>query len=325
MKNLSELNEDFIKNCDGNRFKGYFLEVGVEYSKMLFNSHKDLPFLPERKKVEKVEKLICSTEDKEKYVIHIRALKQALNHGLKLKKVHRVIQFNQKAWLKPYIDMNTKLRKEAKNEFEKDFFKLMNNSVFGKTMENVRNHRDIKLVTSDKRRERLVLEPNYHSHKNFSDHLMVIEMKKSWVKMVKPLYLGMSMFDISKTLMYEFYYDYIKPKYGDRAKLCYTVTDSFVIDIITEDFFEDISNGVERWFDKSNFDENDKRPLSIGMHKRVPGLFKDELGGKIVAEVVAFRPKTWAYLMDDGSDKKKAKGTKKSLIKRRIIFDLLLV
>ena len=201
----------------------------------------------------------------------------------------------------------------------------MNNSVFGKAMKNVRNHRDIKLVTSDKRRERLVLEPNYHSHKNFSDHLMVIEMKKSWVKMVKPLYLGMSMFDISKKLMYEFYYDYIKPKYGDRAKLCYAVTDSFVIDIITEDFFEDISNGVERWFDKSNFDENDKRPLSIGMHKRVPGLFKDELGGKIVAEVVAFRPKTWAYLMDDGSDKKKAKGTKKSLIKRRIIFDLLLV
>ena len=132
-----------------------------------------------RRKVEKVEKLICSIEDKKKYVIHIRALKQALNHGLKLKKVHRIIQFKQKAWLKVYIDMNTELRKNAKNEFEKNFFKLMNNSVFGKTMENVRNHRDIKLVTSDKRRKLLVSEPNYYSHKYFSDHLMAIEMKKN--------------------------------------------------------------------------------------------------------------------------------------------------
>ena len=165
VKKLSKFNEDFIKKHDENSNKGYFLEVDVDYPKMWFNSHKDLPFLPERKKVEKVEKLICSIEDKEKYVIHIRALKQALNHGLILKEVHRVIQFNQEAWLKLYIDMNTKLRKEAKNEFEKDFFKLMNNSVFGKTMENVRNHRDIKLVTSDKRRKWLVSEPNYHSHK----------------------------------------------------------------------------------------------------------------------------------------------------------------
>ena len=260
---------------------GYFLELDVEYPKTLFNSHKDLPFLPERKKVEKVEKLICSIEDKE-YVIHIRALKQALNHGLKLKKVHRVIQFNQKAWLKPYIDMNTKLRKEAKNDFEKDFFKLMNNSVFGKTSENVRNHRDIKLVTSDKRRKRLVSEPNYHSHKKFSDHLMAIEMKKTRVKMTKPLYLGMSILDISKTLMYQFWYDYIKWKYGDRAKLCYTDTDSFVIYIKTEDFFEDISNDVEKWFDTSNYDKNDKRPLPIGKNKKVIGLLKDEVGGKMM-------------------------------------------
>ena len=191
IKYLSEFNESFIKNYNKNSDKGYFLEVDIDYPKELFNFHKDLPFLPERKKVEKVEKLICSIEDKEKYVIHIRALKQALNHGLILKEVHRVIQFNQEAWLKLYIDMNTKLRKEAKNEFEKDFFKLMNNSVFGKTMENVRNHRDIKLVTSDKRRKRLVSEPNYHSNKKLSEHLMATEMKKIRVKMAKSLYLGM--------------------------------------------------------------------------------------------------------------------------------------
>ena len=120
--------------------KDVFFEVDIDYLKELFNLHKDLPFLPESKKVNKVEKLICSIEDKEKYVMHIKVLKQALNHGLVLKKVHRVIQFNQKDWLKPYIDMNTKLRKEAKNDFEKDFFKLMNNSFFGKTMENVRRN-----------------------------------------------------------------------------------------------------------------------------------------------------------------------------------------
>ena len=139
-KNLSKFSEDFIKNYDENGNIGYFLELDIDYPKELFNLHKDLPFLPESKKVNKVEKLLCSIEDKKKNVIHIRALKQALNHRLVLKKVHGVIQFNQKDWLKPYIDMNTKLRKEAKNEFEKDFVKLMNNSVFGKTMENVRNH-----------------------------------------------------------------------------------------------------------------------------------------------------------------------------------------
>ena len=125
----------------------------------------------------------------------------------------------------------------------------------------MRNHRDIKLVTSDKRRKRLVSEPNYHSHKNFSEYLMAIEMKKTNVKMNKPIYLGTSILDISKTLMYEVWYDYIKPKDGDRAKLCYTDTGTFVIHIITEDFYKDIANDVERWFDKSSYDENDKRPF----------------------------------------------------------------
>ena len=202
---LSKFNEDFIKNYDENGNIGYFLEVDIDYPKELFNLHKDLPFLPERKKVNKVEKLICSIEDKEKHVIHIRVLKQALNHGLVLRKTHRVIQFNQEDWLKPYIDMNTKLRKEAKNEFEKDFFKLMNNFIFGKTMENVRKHIDIKLVTTDEKRNKLVSEPNYHTTKRFSESLLAIEMKKSKVKMNKPIYLGMPILDISETLMYEFW------------------------------------------------------------------------------------------------------------------------
>ena len=164
--------------------------------------------------------------------------------------------------------MNTKYRKEAKNEFEKDVFKLTNNYVFRKTSENVRNHRDTKLVTSDKRRGRLVSEPNYHLHKESSQHLMAIEVKKTKSKMTKPLHLGMPILDISKTLMYKFWYDHIKPKYGDRAQLCHTDTDSFVIHIITEDFFKDIAPDVDIWFDTSNYDENDKRPLPICKNKK---------------------------------------------------------
>ena len=143
VEKLSQFNERFIKSYNENSDIGYFLEVDVEYPKKLFNLQKDLPFLPERRKLEKVKKLFFDKEDKEKYVIHIWGLKQALNHGLILKRVHRVIQFNQKAWLKPYINMNTNLTKEAKNEFQKDFFKLMNNSVFGKTMEKYRESIEI--------------------------------------------------------------------------------------------------------------------------------------------------------------------------------------
>ena len=198
-----------------------------------------------------------------------------------MRKVRRVIQFNQEDWLKPYIDMNIKLRKVVKKDFEKDLFKLMNNSLFGKTMENVRKHRDIKLVTTDEKRNKLVLEPNYHTTKLFSENVLAIEMKKTKVKMNKPVYSGMSILDISKILMYKFWYDYFKPKYEDRAKLCSTDTDSFIIYIITADFFVDISDDVDRWFDTCNYDENDKRPLPIGKNKKVIGLFKDELRGEL--------------------------------------------
>ena len=216
--------------------------------------------------------------------------------------MHRVIKFNQRSWLNPYININTELRENTKNKFQKNFFKLMKNSVYEKTMENVRNHRDIKLVKSNKRRKRLVLEPNDHSHKIFSEYLMATEMKKAKMKMIKPIYLAMSILDISKRLIYEFWYDYIKSKYRDKAKLCYVDTDSFVIYIKAEDFFVDIAGDVKRWFDRSNFDKNDKRTLPIGENKKVPRLFKDELGGKIVTEVVALRPKTWTYLIDGYDD-----------------------
>ena len=182
-----------------------------------------------------------------------------------LKKAHRVIQFNQEAWLKPYIDMNTELRKQAKKDFETNFFKLMNNAVFGKTMENVRKYRDIKLITTDKRKNQLVSEPNYYTTKLFSENLLPIEMKKTKVLMNKPVYLGLPILEISKAPMYEFWYDYIKPKYGDNVKLCYMDTDSFIMHIKTEDFYKDIANDVEKRSDTSNYEVN--RPLPTAKNK----------------------------------------------------------
>ena len=155
--------------------------------------------------------------------------------------------------------MNIKFRTQAKSNFAKDSFKLMNNAVFGETMENVRKHRDIKLAATDKRRNQLSSEPNYHIPKWFPKNLMGIEMNKTKVKMNKPVYLSMSVLDISETLMYEFWSEYVKPKYQDNAKLCYMDTDRFIIHIKTEDFYEDIAGDIEKLFDTSNYSKDDKR------------------------------------------------------------------
>ena len=319
-EDLDRYTENFIKNYDENSDYGCVLEVDIEYPKTLWGLHKDLPFLAERRKLGNLEKLITSLDDKENYVIHISVLKQALNHGLILKKVHRVIEFRQEAWLKPYINMNTKLRTDAKNHFEKNF-KLMNNSVFGKTMENVRNHRDIKLVTNDERRNKLVSEPNYHTTMQFSENLMAIEMKKTAIVMNKQIYLGQAILHISKTLMYESWYDYIKPKYKEKVQLCYMDTDSFIILFKTQDFYKDIANDVDKWFDTSGYNKNDDRQLPIGINKKGLGMFKDELNGKIMTKFCAPRAKTYSFLSDDGIKKKKAKGTKKCVIKCHLKFD----
>ena len=272
-----KINEGFIKNYNENDKKGYIIEVDIKYPKKLHDLHSDLPFLPERMEINKCKKLVCNLYNKKKYVVHVNTLKQALNHGLK--------NYNEKAWLKPYIDMNTELRKLARNDFEKDLFKLMNNSVFGKTMENIRKHRDIKLVTTDKKRSKLVSEPNYHTINLISENLSIIEMKKT---MNKPIYLGLSILEISKILMYEFWYDYMKPKHNDNVRLCYMDTDSFVMHIKTNDFYKDISDDVDNRFDTSNYEV--KRPLPIGKNKKIIGLMKDELGGEIITEFTALRP-----------------------------------
>ena len=204
--------------------------------------------------------------------------------------------------------------------FFKDFFKLTNNSVFGKTIENVRNHKDIEIVTTNKQRKKFALEPNYHTTKYISEDLLIMEMKKTEVKMNKPIYLGQAILDMRKTLMYEFWYDYIKPKYGDKVKLCYMDTDSFIMHIETEDFYKDIADDVDRWFDTSNYDKNDNRPLFIGINKKIIGMCKDELGGKIMTEFCTLRAKAYAYLTEDGIGHEKDKGTKKCIVKRELMF-----
>ena len=175
----SQFNVDFITNYDAENDEGYFLEVDIQYPEKLHELDNDLLFLPERMKIEKVEKLVSNLHDKTEHFIRIRNLKQVLNHGLILKSIQRVINFNQNAWLKPYIDMNTKLRKEAENNLEKDFFKLINNPVFGKTIDNARKHRDLKLVTTERRRNYVESELNYHTTKFFTENLLVVEMKKN--------------------------------------------------------------------------------------------------------------------------------------------------
>ena len=242
-----------------------------------------------------------------------------MNHGLKLAKVYRVIEFEQEAWLKKYIDFNTDLRMKASNEFEKDFFKLMNNAVFGKTMENVRKHCNIKFVRNDNKRNKLVSEPNYHTMKLIDEDLAIIEMRKTRVKMNKPIYLGLSILELSKITMYEFWYDYVKSKYMDNARLCYMDTDSFVINVKTKDFYKDIEKDVKERFDTSNFSYDG--PLPIGMNKKVVGLMKDELGGGIINAFFALRPKAYSYRTKDLIELKKAKGTKKCVIKNMLKFE----
>ena len=239
----------------------------MEFLKELHENHNELPFLAERMQIGSGQKLVPNLKDKKEYVVQIKALNQALKQGLKLKKVHRVIEFRQSKWIKAYIMLNTRLRKDAKNEFEKDFFKLMNNSVFGKTMEN-RNHEDMKLVTSDKKYLKYVMKPNFKDGHPFSKHLFAVEMEKREITMNKPVDLGQAILDLSKTLMYEFHYDYMRPKYGSKVNLCYMDTNSFVYEIETEDFYRDIAKDVKKRFDTSGYSKDDKTPLTIEENKK---------------------------------------------------------
>ena len=257
------------------------LEVDLKYSKELHNLHNDFPLALESITPEgsKVSKLIPNLNNKTKYVVHYENLKFYESLGLKLTKIHRGILFEEEAWLKEYIDLNTNLRTKATNDFEKDFFKLMNNSVFGKTMENIENRVDVRLVTSEREALKLSAQPNYDRCTIFDENLVAVQMRKTKLVYDKPIYLGMVILDLSKTLMYDFHYNYIENKYGDKAKLLLTDTDSLANEIQTEDFYVDIAGDVEKRFDTIDYPKNHPSGIETGVNKKVVGMFKDEAAG----------------------------------------------
>ena len=297
------------------------LEVDLEYPKKLHDLHNDYPLCPERVKCGNVEKLIPNLRDKKNYVIHYKNLIQCLKLGMKLKKIHRGIKFVESEFMKSYIDTNTKLRAQAKNNFEKDFFKLMNNSVFGKTIENIRKRVDVKLVNTEEKFKKLAAKPNYDGRKIFNENLISVHMKKTSLTMNKPVYLGMCILDLSKTLMYDFHYKYIIPKYGNKAKLLFTDTDSFLYEIETEDFYKDISGDVRDRFDTSDYPEGHPSGIPTGINKKVLGMFKDEAAGKIIKEFVGLRAKLYSYIMEEGEENKKCKGVKKQVVEENITHE----
>ena len=325
--NLAQYNED--------NNKGLLLEVDLEYPKELHNLHNDYPLGAEKIKVSEsmlseyckniqkkfnistglVHKLIPTLCNKEKYVLHYRNLQLYLDLGLKLKKVYRVLEFNQSPWLKQYIDFNTQKRTQAKNSFEKDFFKLMNNSVFGKTMENIRKRVDVRLITDEKKLLKMVSKPTYVSSKIFNENLVAVHKIKETLTLNRPAYIGMCILDLSKTLMYNFHYNYIKNKYGGKAKLLFTDTDSLTYEIEAEDVYQDFWNDKDL-FDNSDYPENSK--YFNKTNKKVIGKFKDEAAGMPITEFIGLRSKMYSYINDNQKVGKTAKGIKKNIIKNNI-------
>ena len=314
------------------------LEVDLEYPTELHNSHNDYCVAAEKFCVTKnmlspyckqilekfnitigqVKKLIPTLADKQKYVLHYRNLQLYLDLGLKLKKVHRVLMFNQSPWLKQYIDFNTQKRTHAKNSFEKDFFKLMNNSVFGKTMENIRKRVDVRLVTSKEKLSKLASKPTYVSSKIFNENLVAVHKIKETLTLNRPAYIGMCILDLSKTLMYDFHYNYIKHKYGNKAKLLFTDTDSLTYEIETKDAYKDFFKDKSK-FDNSDYPENS--PYFNKTNKKVIGKFKDEAAGIPITEFVGLRSKMYSYVKDNEQTARTAKGIKKQVIRKNITHD----
>jgi len=222
--------------------------------------------------------------------------------------------------MKPYIAKNTELRKTASNSFEKDFFKLMNNSVFGKRIENIRERQNIVLIDDKKLALKLSSKPNFERVTIFDPNLIACHMKKTEVYFNKPIYVGQAILDLSKTLMFDFHYNYIKEKYGHKAELPFTDTNSLLYQIETDDFYKDILKDVRKRFDTSDYPEKHPSGIKSGVNKKVIGKFKDEAAGKQISHFVGLRAELYSYKIED-DDVKKAKGIKKNVVIKEISFD----
>ena len=339
----SFLTDKKILNYDEDSDEGYILEVDLQYPEQLHDLHKDYPLAPEimsvsedmlskhqkelhykyygkEAKDEDTKKLILSLMDKKKYVLHISALKFYLQHGLKLKKIHRIISFKQSNFLKPYIDFNTEKRKQSKTDFEKDLFKLMNNAVYGKTMEDVRKHTEFDLVSTPERFQKCVNSPTYKARHIINENLVGVEKEKAVVELNKPIYMGLSILDYSKVHMYSFYYDVLKPKYQDDIKLVYTDTDSFVIQVMTDDLFRDFKD-LSDYMDFSDYPKS--HPNYDASNKKVLGKFKDELSSKIMTHFIGLKPKSYAFkVQGDKKEYKKSKGVVKGKVNTELNYDM---
>ena len=285
--------------------KGYIFEVDLEYPPDPWTAHNDYPLAPEKMIVNGVEKLICHFKPRKNYVVHYRNLRQYLEMGMRITAVHRGISFYQSPWMEPYIRKNTELRKTAANSFEKDFFKLMNNSVFGKTIENIRKRQNIILVDDRAKAAKLTSRPNFDRATIFDKNLIAVHMKKTEVYFNKPVYVGQTILDLSKTLMFNFHYNYIQKKYNDaaegacRAELMFTDTDSLLYLIHMDDFYRDISHDIETKFDTSDYPPNHPPGMLTGVNKKVIGMFKDEVAGRQITHFFGLRPKLYSFKVED--------------------------
>jgi hypothetical protein len=338
VKNTDNINLDDYINNDG---RGMVLEVDTEYPSELHDLHNGYPLAPESMKIKPemlskyardiaekfkltvggVHMLVTSLGSKKKYVVHVRNLKLYTDLGKKLTKVHRAVTFKQSCWLKDYIAFNTKMRSTAKNTFEKNFFKLMNNSIYGKTMENLRKRVDIKLVSSEDAFLKLVASPCFQSHRIMNENLIAVKGVKKVLTLNKPCYVGMCILDLSKTLMYDFHYNTIKKEYGDNAKLLFTDTDSLMYEIKTDDVYKDFKRIGEKKDCWDNSDYPKDSPYYSAHNKKVIGKFKDEAEGVPIKEFVGLRSKMYSYVKENGKGGMTAKGVKKYVIKNKLTHD----